>query len=143
MLVALAAEVGDTLAAKEGEVALHSSGYGAFGEGAIRLVLLLAVENVSAEVVRRKLAGDGRQILVGDGSDHGVAVWAVKSLSHANVIDVVILDACRDQLSDNFRKRDGASEGGNGGFMDNGAVHGLFGEEERWRLKIMKEPFQN
>ena len=61
MLVAGAAEVGDALAAEEGEVALHAGGHRAAGEVGPGLASGLAVEDRGAECGDIELGRDGRQ----------------------------------------------------------------------------------
>lgn len=104
VLVALAAEIGDALAAQKGEVALHASVHRAEGEVAPSLAVLLAVEDVGAECCGIEVGGDGGKSFDGNRRGHDGTFAAVKGLPQGEVIDVIKLHASLDEHPNDLRE---------------------------------------
>jgi len=124
VLVALAAEVGDALAAQKGEVALHAAVHRADSEISPSLTILLAVEDVGAQDGGIKFGGDGWQIFERDRCAHDSTFAAVKGLSQGEVIDVIKLHACLDEHPDDLREGLFGMERGMDDGGDELCVHG-------------------
>ena len=65
------------------------------GELAIRLAVMLAVQDVRAQRGGIELRGDGRQALIIDGRGHHPTLRAVKPFAQPDVIRVIIFHARR------------------------------------------------
>ena len=123
MLIALAAEVGDPLAAEEGEVAMHTAAHRTVGEVPPGLVVLLAIEDVVAQGGDIEIHRNGRKALQRDRRSHAGSVATVEGLSQHEIVHVVELHACFDEHPDDLREGLLSVDGGVGGGSDEGSVH--------------------
>lgn len=127
MLIALAAPVGDALAAEEGDVTLDAGGHDALGKLAIFLVVALAVENGGLQAFQRKIRSYGRQAFIGDGCDDHVASGTVKGLSQADIVDMIVFHSSGEEFRHDFREGDRACQSCTCHFGNNFGIH-------KWRL---------
>ena len=104
ILIALTAKIGDPAATQESEVALYARFHRPAGEIAIFLPVSLAVQDIGLYPFEGEVGGDVRHSLVVDRRHDRGAIGAVECLFHADVVHVVMLDAGREQLADDFRE---------------------------------------
>ena len=123
MLVALAAEVGDALAAQEGEVTLYSGLHGANAEITVVLVVLLTVEDDGAKRLYIEISGDSRQIFIRNGGCDGGPAAIVEGLPQGEIIHMVELDTSFDELGDDLGEGSASGEGGIGCGGDEISIH--------------------